>query len=181
MATPPDYSGPRPEPAVAGYASVVRDVRVDVPRVTFLAWVNAPGRELGDMIETADDLTRVVGTVNLRGDFDPAVDRTGHRRRVEQATGHYLAEEVLDDTPDEFRYMIWGFTDPRLRLAARYAVARFAYADDDGATRIHWAYSFMPTTPLLRPVVGMILSRAMGEMMRRTLTAWKDAAEREAR
>lgn len=179
MTTPPDYSGPRPEPAAAGYASLVHDIRVGVPREVFLTWVNAPGRDLGDLIEPADDLTRVVGTVNLRGDFDPASDRTGHRRRVEQATGHYLAEEVLADTPDEFRYMIWGFTDPRLRLAARYAVARFAFADDDGATCIRWTYSFMPTTPLLRPLVRSVLARAMGEMMRRTLAAWKRAAERE--
>ena len=89
----------------------------------------APGAGLGAGSNCKDlrleDLVRfenfpaVVGTEPLVGEWQPG-SREGDRRRVEFADGNYLAEEVLVDSPERFRYMIWGFTQPAvIRGAAR--------------------------------------------------------------
>lgn len=177
-AAPPAYPGPRPEPVGSGYVSHTAAVSVGVPRAEFLAWVN--GRDLGDIVAPADGLSPVVGTTPLRGDWDPARDRTGDRRRVQFADGHHLAEEVLADTPDRFRYIIWGFTGPQ-RLAVRHAVAEFAYADRPGGTDVRWTYSFLPTNPLARPFVTRFVGSTMAPMMSATLEGMRAGAERELR
>ncbi|GAA1873467.1 SRPBCC family protein [Myceligenerans crystallogenes] len=177
---PPRYDEPRPAPAADGYVTLAEDVVVGLSREEYLAWMNAPGRELGDLVTTDDDSTRVVATVPLSGSWDPAEDRTGHRRSVEFADGHYLAEEVLADSPAEFRYMIWGFTNPQRRLAIRYAVASFVYEEVPGGTRITWTYSFQPTAGILRPVLSSVVNGTIARMMRDSLDAWKAAAEAES-
>jgi hypothetical protein len=174
--TPPEYAGERPEPAASGYVSHTDSTFVPVPRAEFLAWVNA--RDLGDIVEPGEGLSPVVATTPLRGHWDPDRDRTGDRRRVQFADGQYLAEEVLADTPDHFRYMIWGFTGPQ-RLAVRHAVAEFTYADRDGGTDLRWTYSFLPTSPLTRPFVTNFVGSTMASMMSATLEGMRSGAERD--
>jgi Polyketide cyclase / dehydrase and lipid transport len=174
--TPPDYAGARPEPAAAGYVSHTATAFVRAPRAEFLAWVN--GHELGDLVEPGKGMSRVARTTPLRGHWDPDRDRTGNRRRVEFADGNHLAEEVLADTSDRFRYMIWGFTGPQ-RIAVRYAVAEFTYAERDGGTDVHWTYSFHPTSPLTRPFVAAFVGRTMVTMMSATLEGMRSGAERD--
>ncbi|WP_125777405.1 SRPBCC family protein [Antribacter gilvus] len=176
---PPGYAGPRPEPATApdGYVTLTEEVEVSVRPDEFLTWVKAPSQDLGDLVEAGDDATRVVRTEHLIGTWDPASDRSGDRRRVEFATGHFLAEEVLADTPSRFRYVTWGFTDLRQRVAVHYAVAEFAYAPTPAGTRITWTYSFMPTADVLRPLVAQTVRGTVDTMMRGTLDAWKAGAE----
>jgi Polyketide cyclase / dehydrase and lipid transport len=174
--TPPEYAGERPEPATSGYVSHTASTFVPVPRAAFLAWVNA--RDLGDIVEPGEGLSPVVATTPLRGRWDPDRDRTGDRRRVHFADGHYLAEEVLADAPDRFRYMIWGFTGGQ-RLAVRHAVAEFSYAERDGGTDLRWTYSFLPTSPLTRPFVTKFVGRAMTSMMSATLDGMRSGAERD--
>jgi polyketide cyclase/dehydrase/lipid transport protein len=174
--TPPEFAGERPEPATSGYVSHTATLSMPVPRTQFLAWTN--GRELGELVEPGRGMSRVTGTTPLRGHWDPARDRTGNRRRVHFADGHYLAEEVLADTADRFRYMIWGFTAPQ-RIAVRYAVAEFTYTDRDGGTDVHWTYSFLPTGPLTRPFVSAFVGRTMASMMGATLEGMRSGVERD--
>ncbi|TWF74301.1 polyketide cyclase/dehydrase/lipid transport protein [Pseudonocardia hierapolitana] len=173
---PPDYTGDRPEPAVSGYVSHTASASVPVPRAAFLAWAN--GRELGDLVEAGEGMPAVAGTTPLRGNWNPDRDRTGDRRRVEFADGTYLAEEVLTDTPDRFRYMIWGFTGTQ-RFAVRYAVAEFTYIERARGTDVHWTYSFRPTSPLTRPFVAAFVRRTMTSMMSATLERMRSGAERD--
>ena len=149
-----------------------------MPPTQFIAWVNQPGRDLNDIVEAGEGMPAVVRTVPLRGDWDPNGDRTGDRRRVEFADGHYLAEEVLADTPERFRYMIWGFTSYQ-RVAVRYAVAEFTYAERDGGTELSWTYSFLPTNPLLRPFVQSFVDNTIASMMSGTLESMRAGAERD--
>ena len=121
----------------------------------------------------------MVSTHPLRGDWDPSGDRSGDRRRVQFADGHYLAEEVLVDSPERFRYQIWGFTGPQ-RVAVRYAVAEFSYAERAGGTELSWTYSFMPTSGLTRPLVAGYVDDTIATMMSRTLDGIRSGAEASA-
>lgn len=176
--TPPTYAGDRPEPASSGYIAHTESVFIAVPPKQFNSWVNAPGRELGDIVDASEGLPPVVGTQPLRGDWNPAEDRTGDRRRVQFADGHYLAEEVLVDTPERFRYMIWGFTSYQ-RLAVRHAVAEFTYVERDAGTQLSWTYSFLPSTGIIRPLVSSFVERTIAPMMRGTLEGMRTGSERD--
>lgn len=172
--TPPEYADERPEQAASGYVSHNVSTFVAVPPAEFRAWGST--RDLSDVIQPVEGLSPVVGTTPLRGDWDPARDRTGDRRRVQFADGHYLAEEVLADTPDRFRYMIWGFTGHQ-RLAVQHAVAEFTYTERDEGTEVRWTYSFLPTSPLARPFVTNFVDRTMASMMSATLEDMRSGAE----
>ena len=176
--TPPAYAGHRPEPADSGYVSHTESVFVAVPSAQDRAWGDAPGRDLGDVVEAADGMPPVVATQPVRGDWDPAGDRTGDRRRVQFADGHFLAEEVLADTPERFRYVIWGFTGYQ-RFAVQYAVAEFAYTERPGGMQLTWTYSFRPTAALLRPFVAGFVDGTIAPMMRGTLAGMRSGAEGE--
>ncbi|QSB15829.1 SRPBCC family protein [Natronosporangium hydrolyticum] len=177
--SPPDYTDERPEAGSDGYVSVTRSTLIDAPVAAVHSWNNEPSRELDDLIEGGDDFPEVIGTTIIWGDWNPASDRTGDRRRVEFADGHYLAEEVLEDTPARFRYMIWGFTSHQ-RLAVRHGVAEFAFAAEGEQTRVTWTYSMKPTTPLLRPFVTNFLERTMSTMMEQTLAGMRAGVEAES-
>jgi hypothetical protein len=83
---------------------------------------------------------------------------------------------VLIDSPERFRYMIWGFTS-RQRFAVRHGIAEFGYAAENRGTRVTWEYTFLPTAEILRPVVESFLASTMSRMMRATLTAMRDGVE----
>ncbi|MBF6337167.1 SRPBCC family protein [Nocardia abscessus] len=174
---PPAYTEPHPTLAANGYVSHTESIVIDVARSDYLRWVNDPELHLGDLIQSDDDATRVVRTDILIGAWDAGTDRTGDRRRVQFASGHYLVEEVLDDTSDTFRYMVWGFTEPQQRYAVDHAVAAFTFRDHDGRTEVSWTYSFQPTAAPLRPLVSTFVGRAMPALMRETLAAMKSGAE----
>src|SRR5690606_159171 len=116
-------------------------------------------------------------TTALVGDWTPGT-REGDRRRVHFSDGHYLAEEVLVDTAEAFRYMIWGFTGPQ-RLTVDHGVAEFRFHRVDGGTRIEWVYSFLPRTRVLQPVVQRFLDRVMTPMMTATLDAMRTGIEND--
>lgn len=175
---PPAYSDERPEPAHSGYISHSESVFIGVPPDRFAAWVDEPGRNLSDIVAAPRGMPAVATTHPLRGDWDPAGDRTGDRRRVTFADGHHLAEEVLADNPESFRYVIWGFTGYQ-RFAVRYAVAEFTYAERAGGTQLSWTYSFMPTTGLVRPFVSDFVNTTIAAMMRGTLEGMRAGAEQD--
>ncbi|MGK8522395.1 SRPBCC family protein [Nocardia asteroides] len=175
--TPPAYTEPRPALATGGYVSHTESIVIDVARSDYLRWVNNPELHLSDLVHTDDDATRVVRTDILRGAWDAGSDRTGDRRRVQFANGHYLVEEVLEDTSDTFRYLVWGFTEPRQRHTVDHAVAAFGFRDHDGRTEVTWTYSFQPTAAPLRPLVSAFFDRTMPDLMRQTLAAMKSGAE----
>ncbi|WP_158542991.1 SRPBCC family protein [Phytoactinopolyspora halophila] len=175
--SPPEFAGPHPDLAAEGYVSHTETIFIGVPRDEFYAWVNDPQRDLSDLVEGTDDLPAIKDTENLRGNWDPNTDRAGHRRRVEFETGHYVAEEVLVDSKETFRYMIWGFTNLPQRLAISHAVAEFTYEVVDDGTQLTWTYSFQPTAGLVRPFLSNFVDGTMSGMMQATLAAWKDRAE----
>lgn len=176
--TPPAYTEPRPQLADDGYITHRESILIEAPREHVYRWANDPDRELSDYVQGGEsDFPAVVHTDALIGDWDPTVDRTGDRRRVQFADGHYLAEEVVEDSQDVFRYVIWGFTDPRQRHSIDHAVAAFHYADHGDHTLVTWTYSFQPLVPVLRPLVQSFVDQTMPTLMTQTLTVLKDGAE----
>ena len=170
----PTYAEPRPEEVDDGYASVTHSVFIDAPPEQVWQWSNNPDLRLEDLVQF-ENFPSVVGTEPLVGQWQPGL-REGDRRRVEFADGHYLAEEVLIDSPEQFRYMIWGFTSPQ-RLAIQHGTAQFNYTPENGGTRLSWEYSFLPTLEVLRPAVDSFLESTMSPMMRATLAAMRDGVE----
>lgn len=171
--SPPAYDGPRPDPYRPGYVSRAQAIRIAATPEQVLAW-NAE-QSLEDAVDFESRFPAVVETEPLRGDWVPG-DRVGDRRRVRFSDGSFLAEEVLIDTPETFRYLIWGFT-ARLRFAVRQGRAEFRHLPDQCGTRVEWTYALLPTTPVLRPVVGQFLHRVMTPMMTTTLSGMRDGVE----
>ena len=173
-ASPPEYVDARPDEAADGYASVTHSVFIGAAPEQVWEWSNDPDRRLEDLVQF-ENFPAVVSTEPLVGEWQPG-ERVGDRRRVEFADGNYLAEEVLIDSPERFRYMIWGFTSPQ-RFVVQHGIAEFGYAAENGGTRVTWVYTFLPTAEILRPAVESFLASTMSPMMRATLAAMRDGVE----
>lgn len=171
----PAYTGPRPEPAASGYASVTQAIQIDATPEQVRAFNDDPDQRLEDVVKFDTNFPAVVGTEPLIGDWIPG-SRAGNRRRVEFSDGNYLAEEVLDDSPELFRYLIWGFTNAQ-RFAIRHGLAQFRFIAHAGGTRLEWTYAFLPTLPVFRPFVRRFLATVMTPMMTATLDAMRAGAE----
>jgi Polyketide cyclase / dehydrase and lipid transport len=175
--TPPAYTGPRPEPAEDGYLSHTESIRVDAPTDTFRRWVNHT--DLSELLVESRNLPRVARTEAVGGTFDPDQDRTGARRRVVLEDGHFSAEEVLVDTPEVFRYIVWGYTN-YARLMIEHAIGEFHFHDEEGKTRLTWTYSFRPRSALVRPFLSRFVNGTWADLMRKTLQAMREGGERQA-
>ena len=175
----PGYDGPRPDPDRPGYASVTHTIQINATPDEVRAWNDDPGRNLEDVVRSDADFPSIAGTDPLIGDWLPGT-RAGHRRRVRFTDGTYLAEEVLDDTPARFRYLIWGFTGTQ-RFFVRHGLAEFRFIAHQGGTRLEWTYAFLPRAALLRPLVRRFLTTVMTPMMTATLTAMRIGVEGSSR
>ena len=173
----PAYVDIRPDEADDGYASVTHSVFIEATPEQVWEWSNDPALRLEDLVRF-ENFPAVVGTEPLVGQWQPG-QREDDRRRVEFADGHYLAEEVLIDSPERFRYMIWGFTSPQ-RFMVQHGIAEFTYTADGSGTRLTWAYTFLPTVEILRPAVESFLESTMSPMMRETLAVMREGVERSA-
>jgi hypothetical protein len=176
--TPPSYAGSRPEPAEGGYVSHTESILIDAPVDEFVGWVRGMGLE--DLGLESDRTPNVVRTEVLRGTWDPDQDRAGHRRRVVLDDGHFAVEEVLVDDPDEFRYIVWGYTN-YARLMIDHAVGDFTYVGRGNRTRLTWTYSFQPRSAIVQPFLSRFVRRTWAALMRNTLEAMRRGGERHAR
>jgi hypothetical protein len=172
---PPAYDGPRPEPAIKGYASVTHAITINATPEQVRAFNDNPALKLADIVKFEKNFPAVADTEPLIGEWIPG-SRVGNRRRVRFTNGSYLAEEVLDDSAARFRYMIWGFTGAQ-RFAIRHGLAEFRYVATAGGTRLEWTYAFLPTSGILRPFVRRFLTGVMTPMMTATLAAMRTGAE----
>ncbi len=168
---PPEYTGQRPEPADDGYVSNQEVAVIDAPHDKFYTWINQV--DLQDIMEGRDDFPRTVRTEPIRGSFELGQDRTGARRRVVLENGHYVAEEVLVDTPKVFRYMVWGFTSFQ-RLAINHAIGEFVYKEMGDRTQLTWTYSFKPTSVIFRPIIARFVKDTWKPYMQDILKAMKE-------
>lgn len=173
--SPPRYTDARPEPKESELVGVTHSILIDASQEEVYAWANDPDRELGDLVQSGGGVPEVIGTEIIWGSWKPGT-RAGDRRRVAFADGNFLAEEVLADSSDRFRYQIWGFTGPQ-RFAITYGVAEFRYLSEGDQTRLTWTYALRPTSVVLRPVVWAFLSRSVSPMMERTLAVIKNGVE----
>lgn len=171
----PDYSGERPPLTGDRYVSVTHSVYVDASPEHVWASGNDPDLALEDIVRFDDGFPAVETTHPLIGDWIPG-ERVGDRRWVRFEEGHYLAEEVLVDDPEIFRYQIWGFTSMQ-RLAVQHGVAEFRYEAAGDGTRLSWTYSLRPTVPVLAGFIQEFLDSTMTPMMQATLAGLRDHAE----
>lgn len=178
--TAPDYDEPRPALADDGYVTNTESIMIDLPRDEVHGWVSNPERELEDFVDSDDDFPEIVGTDDIVGDFSDIGNREEARRIVNFADGHFLAEEVISDSEDSFRYMIWGFTSYQ-RLAVDHGVAEFTFIDHGERTEIKWTYSLQPRNAIVRPAVNSFMEGALQTMMEDTLAGMKEGAESELR
>ncbi len=172
---PPAYDGPRPAIARGGYVSITRSIRIDATPEQVRAFNDDPDRRLEDVVKFDTNFPAVADTEPLVGDWVPGT-RAGNRRRVRFTDGNYLAEEVVDDTPDRFRYMIWGFTNAQ-RFAIRHGLAEFRYGAREQGTQLDWTYAFLPKSVVFRPFIRRFLRTVMTPMMTATLAAMRHGAE----
>jgi hypothetical protein len=171
-ATPPDYSGPRPELVETGWISHRAEIVIDTPLSFYDAWRQEV--PLSDVLPGAPGIPAVAGTEPLSGDWD----QVGARRRVLLADGHQAVEQVLaNEGPALFRYQVWGFTSPAGRFAD-YAVGEFRLAEaGPGRTRVTWTYAFDPSSPLARVPLWLFVQTQFRPFMEAGLRRMKAGAE----
>ena len=175
--TPPAYTGPRPEPAEAGYLSHTESIRIDAPLDAFRQWLHHA--ELADLLIGPDNMPRVVRTEAIRGAWDPDQDRVGDRRRVVLDDGHFAAEEVLVDEPRVFRYIVWGYTN-YAGLMIDHAIGEFSFEDEGAMTRLTWSYSFQPRSAIVRPLLANFVRGPWAGLMQATLQVMREGGEHQA-
>ncbi|MGO2110041.1 MAG: SRPBCC family protein [Pseudoclavibacter sp.] len=173
---PPAYEGERPQLRDNGYVSLKHSVVIDASPANVRTWIEDPSQSLDAVVTFDDGFPAVVATHPIRGS-ETVGKREGHRRAVEFEDGHFLAEEILVDTPERFQYTVWGFTRPEQRIAVHHGVAEFTYEPEGAGTRVSWTYELMPTTPLVRPAVESFMTNTMDAMMRATLDGMRRGVE----
>ena len=110
----------------------------------------------------------------------------GQRRIVRLTDGAQTTEQVLERTPERFRYQVWDYTTAAARPIA-YALGEFQFeARGEGRTELVWTYAFRlrgDTFPGNLGGVGrwmmrrVFLDTAYAELMRTALAAIKAGVE----
>jgi polyketide cyclase/dehydrase/lipid transport protein len=170
---PPAFTGEKPTVASDGYVSHTEEIVVDVPIEVYRELSDKV--ELQDALEGTDGIPSVAGTETIKGTWsDP-----GARRRVSLDGGHFAAEEVLINTPDTFRYQVWGFTNYG-KLVTDYAIGEFNIHEDDGKTHVRWTYSFHKNSLVSQLFLPNFVSNNWASFMRSSLNNTKTSVEEMA-
>jgi Polyketide cyclase / dehydrase and lipid transport len=111
----------------------------------------------------------------------------GGRRIVRLTDGAETTEQVLVNTPEQFRYQVWNYTTAAARPIA-YALGEFRFAPlDDGRTQLTWTYAFRLRDDRFPGNLGALgrammqlafLDSAYAELMCKALAAIKAKLER---
>ncbi len=113
-----------------------------------------------------------VTRVEVQGELPQKV---GTLRTVTTADGTQVTERVdVFDPPREHTYTLSGFRPPNSFLF-RGAQGRWLLSAEGSGTRIEWHYSYELSTPLVYPlvwlVIGIFWRRAMQDCLQRMQTA----------
>jgi hypothetical protein len=111
----------------------------------------------------------------------------GGRRIVRLTDGAETTEQVLENTPERFRYQVWNYTTAAAKPVA-YALGEFRFAPLDGGARteLTWTYAFRLRSDrfpgnlggLGRTLMKMaFIDSAYAELMRTALAAIKGKLE----
>ncbi|AJY73451.1 hypothetical protein [Paenibacillus beijingensis] len=170
--TPPDFTGPRPEIAENGYITHSEEIIIDMPLDQYLAWVETQPLEAG--LTGQDDIPSVARTEIIQGTWH----EVGARRMIVLSDGHYVAEEVLAENPNLFRYQVWGYTN-YARFATDYAIGEFQREEVDGKTHIKWTYSYHKRSNLTGRFLESFVENSWGPYMRQYLQISKEQSEKD--
>ncbi len=134
----------------ASYETASVTMELPVPLATFRAWFAMNGaRQPGAYPVGTASVPGVARTEPLTGTWQ----QPGDRRRVVLADGHTSVEEIVENTPGQFRHVGWNSTNKTGRYT-RYSISEFVFAGDARATQIVWTYKFRPKVwpdgPLIR-------------------------------
>lgn len=168
----PAYDGPRPQPALDGYAKTTASILINTSVANYDAW--SKSAPLNDILPGANGIPSVTRTEMLNGKWDDP----GARRRVVLSDGHYAAEEVIArDRPRLFRYEVWGYTN-FAKLATDYAIGEFIAEDDHGKTRLTWTYAFHKRSSLTAGFLERFVNNTWAPYMQTVLQIMKTEAEK---
>ena len=105
--------------------------------------------------------------------------KAGAIRRITNTDGSVIDEEIIElRRPEKHVYrLIRGFKFP-FSLLVRGADSDWTFSAAGAGTRVAWRFSFVPTTPLVSPVVGLIARRFFRRAQAECLTNLKQHAER---
>jgi hypothetical protein len=185
---PPRGFVDRSPPAIASPGELVahtEEITVDRPLDAVL---NASRKKLKDTIKKAGSLPGVAGDYPLN---DIPFGTPGARRLVCLTDGSTLEEQVLEQARAgnayRFRYIVWNYTSSAAK-PVEYGLGEFHHTQTDAShTKIVWTYSFKLKDHEFPGYLGAVgryffrayfLDRQYAEMMRGTLQAGKQDAER---
>jgi hypothetical protein len=107
---------------------------------------------------------------------------------VRLTDGAETTEQVLENTPERFRYQVWNYTTAAAKPIA-YALGEFRFAPLDGGARTEpaWTYAFRLRSDRFPGALGALgralmrmafIDGAYAELMRTALAAIKGGLER---
>jgi hypothetical protein len=166
----PEYAGEPPALWEDGYVEHRTEALVNMPRDAFQEWFKE--NELVTFLEPVGSIPEIERTVMMEGEW---FTDTG-KRRVEFVGGDTAVERVLEFTPEEFRYQIWGFTTPA-RYIVDHVQGRIEFVPEKaGQTRVIWTYRIAPKAFFTRPIVRRMMAAEFAPFMDAGLTKMAEAA-----
>jgi hypothetical protein len=109
---------------------------IDVRLERFTDW--RKGMRLERVLKGTGELPAVVATKPLNAETFGAA---GTRRLVCLSDGGIALEEVVEEQPSYFSYIVWGYTTPKA-MGIAYGFGEFWYEPQGEATQVRWRYSF---------------------------------------
>ena len=150
---PPAYTAP---PPVATDGAIPVGASAFVPMAPERLRAFLAERPMTSFLAPSGSLAPPVGAGVLSGDWA----EPGAARWVELADGHYIAERVVANEPERFRYQIYVFTNAAGR-GVDQIVAEQRFVAVEGGTRFEWDYDVYPRSALTRPFVSRFVEREL--------------------
>jgi hypothetical protein len=169
--TPPAYTDAAPEITDAPDASYVTTRRVEAPAAAVRQWIDE-GRMLPSL-QSTDRVSKPAGYDMLSGTWP----EPGAIRRVQQEDGHYVAERVLENTPEVFAYQIWAPTTSAGRNIL-YGRGEFRVTTIDAASStLTWTYELKARNALVAPFLRGFVKNDFAPFMEAGMDAFAASAE----
>jgi hypothetical protein len=118
--------------------------------------------QLVTLLPKTPDIPSIRSTTVVSGSWPSE----GAVRIVNLDDGHFVQERITSyNTPEVFRYQVWGFTNQAGNLVS-YAVGELRYAaEGEGKTRLTWTYAMRPRYFFTRPFLNSFLANKFGPFM----------------
>jgi hypothetical protein len=166
----PEYAGAAPALWEDGYIEHRTEAVMNMPPEVFAVWFKE--NPVVSFLKPVGSIPEIENVIVLEGEWFTA----GSKRRVEFVDGATVAEQVVEFTPETFRYQAWGYT-ATARYILDHALGEIDFVPEGtGQTRVIWTYRMAPKAFFTRPMAERFMATEFAPFMDAGLTAMAAAA-----